>query len=160
MPGPPARGTLNCSVTEPGPQREAPGRVRHDGPVASSRRRAVTGVACALAAVAPSVTACSPSSGPGVLRAEVGEPGDPDAYTMSLVDAEGERVETLPAGRYDVVVSDHSAIHNLHLRGPGVEESTGVTSSGTTTWSVTLRPGEHTYVCDPHPGMTARFSVT
>ena len=113
----------------------------------------------ALAVLATSVTACSPSEDPAVLRAEVGEPGDPDAYTMSLVDAEGDRVETLLAGRYDVVVSDHSAIHNLHLRGPGVEESTGVTSSGTTTWSLTLRPGEHTYVCDPHPGMTARFTV-
>lgn len=134
--------------------------MRDDGGVASSRRRAVAGVAGALAALATPVTACSPAEDPGVLRAEVGEPGDPDAYTMSLVDADGELVETLPAGRYDVVVHDHSAIHNLHLRGPGVEESTGVTRSGTTTWSVTLRPGEHTYVCDPHPGMTARFHVT
>ena len=133
--------------------------MRDDGGVASSRRRAVA-VAGALAALGTAVPACSPAEDPGVLRAEVGEPGDPDAYTISLVDADGEPVETLPAGRYDVVVADHSAIHNLHLRGPGVEESTGVTSSGTTTWSVTLRPGEHTYVCDPHPGMTARFTVT
>jgi plastocyanin len=126
--------------------------------VTSSSRRTSAVAACALAALTTLATACAPD--PVVLRAAVGEPGDPDAYTMSLVDADGERVETLPAGRYDVVVQDHSAIHNLHLRGPGVEESTGVTQAGTTTWSVTLRPGEHTYVCYPHPGMTARFTVT
>ncbi len=131
--------------------------MRDDGGVAGSRRTTSAVVACALAVL---TVACTPSQDPVVLRGTVGEPGDPDAYTMSLVDADGRLVETLAAGRYDVVVTDHSAIHNLHLRGPGVEESTGVTQAGTTTWSVTLRAGEHTYVCDPHPGMTARFTVT
>ena len=68
--------------------------MRDDGGMVSGRRRAAAG-AGALAAVATAVTACSPPQGPGLLRAEVGEPGDPDAY-----------------------------------------------------------------VCDPHPGMTARFTVT
>lgn len=123
-------------------------------------RRTRTALAVCAVTGAAVTGACGPREEPVVLRAAVGEPGDPDAYTMSLVGADGEPVETLPAGRYDVVVTDHSAIHNLHLRGPGVEESTSVTQAGTTTWSVTLRPGEHTYVCDPHPGMTARFTVT
>jgi hypothetical protein len=95
-----------------------------------------------------------------VLRGEVGEADRPDAYTMSLTDGAGRDVTSLPAGEYRLVVTDHSPIHNFHLRGPAAEESTSVVGTGESTWTVTLAPGEHSYVCDPHPGMTESFTVT
>ena len=56
----------------------------------------------------------------------------------------------LHAGRYKLVVADWSAIHNFHLRGPGVNVSTGVQWTGTKTFVVRLRRGRYTFVCDPH----------
>jgi hypothetical protein len=82
-----------------------------------------------------------------VLNADVGLN---DAFVISLTDANGARVTHLDPGTYSIVVRDRSEIHNFHLRGPGVDVSTGISEVGTTTWSVTLRDGNYTFVCDPH----------
>ena len=37
-------------------------------------------------------------------------------------------------GTHDFQVSDSATIHNYHLSGPGVDESTGVTETETVTW--------------------------
>ena len=124
-------------------------------------RRVAAVTAVVAVAVALPVTACGRSAAPPPrLLGVVGEPDDPDAYTMTLTDAQGRPVRSLPAGDYEVVVRDLSAVHNFHLRGPAAEESTSVPQTGETTWRVRLEPGEHTYVCDPHLGMTERFTVT
>jgi plastocyanin len=60
------------------------------------------------------------------------------------------RVSRLTAGRYRIVVRDRSKLHNFHLSGPGVNKRTAVRFSGTVTWTVTLRRGRYTFVCDPH----------
>lgn len=60
------------------------------------------------------------------------------------------RVTRLKAGTYTIVVRDRSDDHNFRLRGPGVNKATGVAFVGTRTWTVRLRAGRYTYVCDPH----------
>ena len=81
-------------------------------------------------------------------------------FTITLTNG-GTKVSKLKAGTYRIVVADRAAIHNFHLRGPGVNKATGVGSSGTTTWTVKLKAGKYTYVCDPHAsGMKGSFRVT
>jgi len=99
------------------------------------------------------------TAGEMTLSASVGEPGDPEAFTITLLGADGEPVEELPAGEYEVEVSDPAQMHNFHLTGPGVDESTSVTETEEVTWTVTLEPGEYAFVCDPHPRMSGMFTV-
>jgi hypothetical protein len=109
---------------------------------------------------APS-TADGGGTGDGeVLTGVVGEPDNPDAFTITLSDASGEPVDTVPAGEYEVRVRDLSEIHNFHLTGEGVDESTTVAETGEMVWEVTLEPGDYTYICDPHPSMVGEFTVT
>ena len=55
------------------------------------------------------------------------------------------------AGTYRFVVRDLSGEHNFHLRGPGLSVATGIGSTGTTRFTVKLKPGRtYTFVCDPH----------
>lgn len=110
--------------------------------------------------------AAPPTAGGGgtgdgdVLIGVVGEPDNPDAFTITLTDASGEQVDTVPAGEYEIRVRDLSEIHNFHLMGEGVDESTTVPETGEVVWEVTLEPGDYTYVCDPHPSMVGDFTVT
>ncbi len=76
-------------------------------------------------------------------------------FTISLVDAQGQPVTRLPAGEVDLTVDDRSDEHNFHLRGPGVDVSTGVEEIGQRTFTVTLRDGNYTFVCDPHASTMA-----
>jgi plastocyanin len=80
-------------------------------------------------------------------------------FEISLRDAQGNRVTRLEPGTYDVQVEDRSEEHSFHLRGPGVEERTGVTSTETVTWTVTFRDGNYRYHCDPHPTLGGDFVV-
>jgi plastocyanin len=54
------------------------------------------------------------------------------------------------AGKYTLVVSDKSSIHNFHLTGPGVNVKTSVAATGSKTFRITLKKGKYTFVCDPH----------
>ncbi len=51
-------------------------------------------------------------------------------------------------------------MHNFHLMGGAVDETTSVPETEEATWEVTLEAGEYTYKCDPHPPMTGTFTVT
>lgn len=82
------------------------------------------------------------------LHARVG-PG----FTISLSTEAGARVTNLDAGTYVIQVDDMSVEHNFHLRGPGVDRATEIGDVGTQEWTVTVRDGTYTYVCDPHQGM-------
>jgi len=83
-----------------------------------------------------------------VLKAKVG-PG----FSISIANAAGVKVTRVPAGTYSIDVSDLSAEHNFHLKGPGgVDMATDVATTGNVTWSVTLVNGTYTFVCDAHPG--------
>lgn len=91
--------------------------------------------------------AAAPAANPQLL-ASVG-PG----FTISLTDAAGKRVTQLDPGTYDIVVDDQADEHNFHLRGPGVDEFTSVSFVGKATWTVALKDGAFTFVCDPHASL-------
>jgi plastocyanin len=56
----------------------------------------------------------------------------------------------VPAGRYTITVNDRSNVHNFHLKGPGLNKATSVSAVKTYSWTVTLKKGTYTFVCDPH----------
>ena len=65
------------------------------------------------------------------------------------------------AGKIKLTVSDKASIHNFHLRGPGVNVSTSVSGTGTKSFTVTLKKGSYTFVCDPHASsMRGSFKIT
>ena len=110
-------------------------------------------VAVAAVALVPTTQARQQAT---VLKGVVG-PG----FTITLRKSSGAKVTTVPHGAYKILISDKSPIHNFHLKGPGVNKATGVAASGSATWTVTLRAGTYTYVCDPHvPAMKGTFRVT
>ena len=104
-------------------------------------RYALAAAAAVLAlTLAPAAPAATTS-----LVATVG-PG----FTITLTKA-GKRVTTLRPGSYRITVRDRSSFHNFRLRGPGgLNKATGIGRVGTFVWTVRLRAGRHTYVCDPH----------
>ena len=111
---------------------------------------------------APSAAASAAGGGDAkVLTATVGEQGKPDAFTLTIEDASGAAVTTLPAGEYQIRVSDPSTIHNVHLTGPGVDETTSVPEIADVTWTVQLTAGTYLAVCDPHQNaMKVDITVT
>ena len=115
------------------------------------RRLLAVPVAVALAigtsaAVADAATTLNGTVGPG--------------FTITLKKG-SSKVTSLSAGKYTIKISDKSNIHNFHLTGPGVNKKTSVPSTGTTTWSVTLKKGTYKYVCDPHASfMKGSFTVS
>ena len=64
------------------------------------------------------------------------------------------------AGRYTLVVSDKSSIHNFHLKGKGVNVRTSIPATGLKTFKITLAKGRYTFLCDPHPtSMKGSFTI-
>jgi plastocyanin len=107
-----------------------------------------------IAGLAAAVSVARPASTDGTLQANVG-PG----YSISLTQ-NGTKVTHLDPGTYTINVNDQADIHNFDLFGPGVKESTGVDTTGTTTWTVTFADGTYNYVCDAHPAtMKGSFTV-
>jgi hypothetical protein len=85
-----------------------------------------------------------------------------DSATITLTDADGHAVTSLPAGTYDIQVHDTTTLHDFHLSGPGVDEATTVLGTANTVWSgVTFSPGSYHFQCDAHAySMNGDFSVT
>lgn len=82
------------------------------------------------------------------------------SFKIELKTATGHRVTTLKPGTYRIKVEDKSAIHDFHLVGPGVNRSTTVAGTVETMWTVRLKAGRYTFMCDPHSGqMRGSFRV-
>ncbi len=65
------------------------------------------------------------------------------------------------AGKIKLTVSDKSDFHNFHLSGPGVNVKTSVSAEGTKSFTVTLKKGTYSFVCDPHASqMKGSFKVS
>ena len=78
-------------------------------------------------------------------------------------------------GKITLTISDKAGSHNFHLRGPGGKEvqafdvkakktvksvATSVGSTGTSSFTFTLKKGTYTFVCDPHASsMKGAFAV-
>jgi plastocyanin len=113
------------------------------------RRHLLLAALAALAVAAPAWGATTPLAG------TVG-PG----FTITLKKS-GSKVTTLRRGAYRITVNDRSDFHNFRLRGPGVNRATGLVFVGRRSWTVTLRPGRYTFLCDPHSlDMRGTFRVT
>jgi plastocyanin len=112
----------------------------------------------ALAAVAlvGVIAAGSASAATPTLTATLS--GD-NAFKIGLL-FKGKPVKTLKAGTYKIVGNDQARTHDYRLRGPGVNKATSVTGKGKFTWTVKLKPGKYTYLCDPHKSfMKGSFTV-
>ena len=73
----------------------------------------------------------------------------------------GVRVTHLTPGGDVITVRDRSGLHNFHLTGPGVNQTTTVAFTGTLTWTLTLTAGTYRFVCDPHAAtMRGTFTVS
>lgn len=82
-------------------------------------------------------------------------------FKIEMTTAAGAKLRTVEAGTYRIKVEDRSAIHNFHLKGPGVNRATSVSGRAETIWTVRLRPGKYTFACDPHAAMMrGSFRVT
>ena len=97
--------------------------------------------AAALAATAPTAAAPAPS-----VTGTVG-PG----FTIMLTKG-GHKVTQLKAGTaYRFVITDRAAIHDFHLRGPGLDRVlTSVAFEGTKSFTLKLKNGTYRFLCDPH----------
>lgn len=86
--------------------------------------------------------------------------GTSDAEVITLTHENGTAVTDIPAGTYTIEVRDRSRLHNFHLTGPGVDRQTQIATTGTETWTVTLRnESRYTFLCDAHPA-TMRDTFT
>jgi hypothetical protein len=112
-------------------------------------RLVLAGAAAAALLVLPASVGARTQDNPKLL-ATVGSVGAPDAYSIKLVDAAGKNVTQLDPGTYDIEVHDYASLHNFHLFGPGVSQTTDVQGTASTTWTVTFVNGVYTYQCDPH----------
>jgi plastocyanin len=82
-------------------------------------------------------------------------------FSISISTEDGDPVQTLPAGSYELEIEDQSSAHNFHLSGPGVDISTEVAETGTQNVPLDLAPGTYEFVCDPHASqMNGSFEVT
>ena len=113
-------------------------------------------VLAALAAVVL-VGAVNGSAAPAQAPTLIGTVGP--EFTITLADAQGNRVTRLDPGTYTIEVEDLSDFHTYHLEGPGVDERTEVAFTGKVTWTVTFRDGVYVYHCDPHPDLRGQFVV-
>jgi hypothetical protein len=108
----------------------------------------VLGAAGVLAAVSlarPSATALDATVGPG--------------FSIKLM-KDGAAVTHLPAGDYTITVHDLSEEHDFHLAGGGISKATGVETTGTGTWDVTLTDDNYVFFCDAHAAtMLGKFTV-
>ena len=81
-------------------------------------------------------------------------------FTIELRDPQGQPVTHLEPGVVEIEVSDRSEEHDFHLQGPGVDVTTGVDTTGDSTFAVTLGEGRYTFFCDVHPTrMRGTFDV-
>jgi hypothetical protein len=104
----------------------------------------------------------TPATGPAQHPSSlVGVVGKNDAFTIALTDPNGTPISHLAAGTYQLTVHDDSGIHDFHLFGAGVSDSTTVGGTGTQTFTVTFKPGTYTFQCDPHKSsMHGSFTVS
>lgn len=74
-------------------------------------------------------------------------------FTIGLADANGARVDSIPSGRYELLVHDLSDLHNFVLGNKGTAEryvDSGVEFVGDVTVTVDLPVGRYGYACSPH----------
>jgi len=121
--------------------------------------------ASAAVAVVASVIALAVAPGAGAASTSnlIGAVGKNGAFTITLKNARGKVVRTLPAGTYTLVVRDYSTFHNFELEREhhgASRDITDVDFVGTKTLRVKLTRGEYKVYCEPHEStMSQSFIV-
>jgi len=85
--------------------------------------------------------------------------GDVGRATISMK-LDGKPLKTLLAGAYTFVIADRSATQNFHLKGPGVNKSTGKRQVGRLSFTTKLAKGKYTYSSDAKPSLRGSFTVS
>ena len=81
-------------------------------------------------------------------------------FTITLTKG-GKKVSKLKAGTYLFKIADKASTHDFHLKGPGIDKKTSKAAVVNVTWTLTLKKGKYTYVCDPHASiMKGSFTVS
>jgi plastocyanin len=82
-------------------------------------------------------------------------------FKIEMKNGVNRPLRTVKAGTYRVKIEDKASFHNFHLTGPGVNKKTTVGGTAEQIWTVRLKPGTYTFVCDPHAAqMRGSFRVT
>ena len=87
-----------------------------------------------------------------LLQGDVGK----NAISLKL---DGKPLKTLLAGDYTFVVADRSATQNFHLKGPGLNKSTGKRKVGRLSFTTKLAKGKYSYFSDARPSLRGTFTV-
>jgi hypothetical protein len=95
-----------------------------------------------------------PPPPPGKLTGKV------SSKAISLKTGSGAKVKSISSKKYKIAVSDTSKTQNFHLRGPGVNKTTGVKGRAKTAWTLRLKPGKYTYRSDKSRKLRGSFTVT
>jgi NitT/TauT family transport system substrate-binding protein len=72
----------------------------------------------------------------------------------------GGIAKRLDPGKYLIIVSDRSKKLNFHLTGPGVSKATSVKKTGTSRWTLTLKPGTYVFRSDAGKKIRGSFAVS
>ena len=80
--------------------------------------------------------------------------------TISLRNAAGIRVTSIPRNTYKITVSDSTTGQNFHLIGPGVNRKTGIAARVKRSWTLALEPGKYVYRSDKNRQLRRSFTVT
>jgi plastocyanin len=113
------------------------------------KRRYLLPVALLAAAVFATTSFAVTSKDAFDLKGEVYAGG----FKIEMKNRAGSDLKRIKAGTYRIKVEDKATIHNFHLTGPGVNESTTIGGTGEKIWTVTLKRGTYKYFCDPHAAM-------
>jgi plastocyanin len=82
-------------------------------------------------------------------------------FKIEMKNRAGRKLTSVKAGTYRIKIEDMASVHNFRLTGPGVNKATSLGGRIETVWTVRLRPGKYTFVCDPHADrMRGSFRVT
>ena len=72
----------------------------------------------------------------------------------------GGIAKRLDPGKYLLIVADRSKTLNFHLTGPGVNKATSVKKTGTSRWTLTLKPGTYVFRSDSGKKIRGSFVVS
>jgi hypothetical protein len=78
---------------------------------------------------------------------------------ITLRTASGARATSVKAGAYVLTVRDRSKTDNFHLRGKGVNVSSGLAFTGSKKWKIRLAKGTYRYFSDRHPALKGTLRV-
>jgi hypothetical protein len=112
----------------------------------------------AVGLIVPSSVAAHRTAPPQPLVATVGTPTSGNNFVIALKDASGAAVTHVDPGTYTINVHDYATVHNIHLFGPGVNQSTAIETAEAATWTVTFTDGKYTFMCDSHPTLKGTFT--